>query len=149
MWSVVRPYRRSGDFVGPSPTGACSDTLTGVDEIDVSSSSGDWLTLPDVAERLGVRVTDVRRMLDDRQLVAVRRGERDVLAVPAAFVGDHGPLSALPGTFTVLSDSGFGDEEIVEWMFAHDDTLPGGSAIGAIRNGAKKEVRRRAMEQAL
>ena len=36
-------------------------------------------TLPDVAERLGVRLGDVRRMLEERQLVAVRRGERKVL----------------------------------------------------------------------
>lgn len=149
MWSVMRPYRKSADFVGPSSVRGCSDTLTGVDETDGSPSPEDWLTLPDVAERLGVRVTDVRRMLDDRQLVAVRRGERGVLSVPAAFVGDRGPLPALPGTFTVLSDSGLGDEEIVEWMFAHDDTLPGGSPIEAIRSGAKKEVRRRAMEEAL
>ena len=89
-------------------------------------------------------------MLDERQLVALRRGERKVLSVPAAFVDETGPLPELAGTFTVLSDSGLSDEEIVEWMFARDDTLPGGpTPIAAIRAGHKTEVRRRAMEEAL
>ncbi len=109
----------------------------------------DWLTVPDLAERLGVRVSDVRRMLEERQLVAVRRGERSVLSVPVAFLDEEGPLPALAGTFTVLSDGGFTDEEIVAWMFESDERLPGGSPIGAIRTGAKTEVRRRAMEEAL
>lgn len=109
-----------------------------------------WLTLPDVAERLGVRITDVRRMLEERQLVAVRRGERQVLCVPAAFLGQDGPLPELAGTFTVLRDGRFSDDEIVEWMFAQDDTLPGGSTpMEAILAGFKTEVRRRAMEEAL
>lgn len=108
-----------------------------------------WLTLPDVAERIGVRVTEVRRMLGDGELVAVRRGERDVLSVPEDFIGEDGPVTHLRGTLTVLSDSGFTDEEIVAWMFTPDDRLVGGTPIGAIRAGAKTEVRRRAMEEAL
>ena len=32
----------------------------------------DWLTLPDVAERLDVPVTKVRQMLRERRLLAVR-----------------------------------------------------------------------------
>ncbi|MGO1168030.1 MAG: Rv2175c family DNA-binding protein [Janibacter sp.] len=108
-----------------------------------------WLTLPDLAERLGVRLSEVRRMLEEGQLVAVRRGERNVLSVPEAFLGEDGPLPELPGTFTVLRDGRFSDEEIVDWMFAPDERLVGGSPIGAIRGGAKTEVRRRAMEEAL
>src|SRR5690606_34765054 len=102
------------------------------------------------AERLGVRLTDVRRFIDERQLIAVRRGERRVLSVPADFLDEDGPLPALAGTFTVLHDGHFTDEEIVEWMFAPDETLPGGpTPIAAIRSGFKTEVRRRAMEEAL
>lgn len=115
-----------------------------------TSGNDAWLTLPDLAEQLGVRIAEVRRMLDDRQLIALRRGERKVLSVPVAFIGENGPLPELPGTFTVLSDSGMSDEEIVEWMFATDDTLPGGpTPIASIRAGHKTEVRRRAMEEAL
>lgn len=109
----------------------------------------DWLTIPDVAEVCGISVTQVRSLIEDRELIATRRGERNVLSVPAAFV-DHGqPLPALRGTFTVLADGGFTDEEIIDWMFAPDPTLTGESAIAALRAGSKSEVRRRAMEDAL
>lgn len=123
-----------------------SDTLTGVtDTPDLDL----WLPLPDVAERLGVRLSDVRRMLDERQLLARRRGERKVLCVPAVFLGEHAPLPELAGTFTLLSDAAFSDEEILDWMFARDETLPGGpTPIEAMLAGFKTEVRRRAMEEA-
>ncbi|WP_368244561.1 Rv2175c family DNA-binding protein [Janibacter sp. Y6] len=112
---------------------------------------GEWLAIPDVAQRLGVRLTDVRRMIEEGDLVAVRVGERRVLQVPAAFVDDDGPLPALRGTFTVLRDARMSDDEVVAWLFARDETLPGGAttAIEAIRAGFKTEVRRRAMEEAL
>lgn len=137
--------------------GAASDTLADVNDTPqtdadiqpVEAGEPEWLTLPDLAERLGIRVTEVRQMLKDRLLVAARRGERQVLSVPAAFIGEDGPLPELPGTFTVLTDGGFSDEEIIEWMFARDDRLVGGCPIEAIRQGAKTEVRRRAMEEAL
>lgn len=110
----------------------------------------EWLTVPDLAERLGLRVTEVRRILDDRRLVGVRLGERRVLSVPAGFLDDDGPLPALAGTFTVLADGRFSDEEIVTWMFTRDETLPGGpTPLEAIRAGFTTEVRRRAMEEAL
>ncbi|NYG37880.1 Rv2175c family DNA-binding protein [Janibacter alkaliphilus] len=110
----------------------------------------EWLTLPDLAERLGLRLTQVRRLLDDRVLVGIRRGERRVLSVPADFLDDEGPLPALAGTFTVLADSGLDDAEIIAWMTARDETLPGGpTPLAAIRAGHKTEVRRRAMEEAL
>lgn len=108
-----------------------------------------WLTVPDLAERLGVRLADARRLIEDRELLAVRVGERRVLAVPAGFVDDDGPLPALKGTFTVLADGGMNDDEIVRWLHTHDDTLPvPGTPIDAIRAGFKTEVRRRAMEEA-
>ncbi|GAA3613944.1 Rv2175c family DNA-binding protein [Marihabitans asiaticum] len=110
----------------------------------------DWLTVPDVAERIGARITDVRRMIQERELVAVRVGERSVLSVPAEFFDDDGPLPALRGTVVVLQDARMSDEEIIEWLFTPDHTLPGGpTPIAAIRAGHKTEVRRRAMEEAL
>lgn len=110
----------------------------------------EWLTLPDLAERLGLRLTQVRRLLDDRVLVGMRRGERRVLSVPADFLDEEGPVPALAGTFTVLADSGLDDAEIIAWMTARDETLPGGpTPLAAIRAGNKTEVRRRAMEEAL
>ncbi|MGL5818432.1 MAG: Rv2175c family DNA-binding protein [Phycicoccus sp.] len=111
---------------------------------------GRWLTIPDVAERVGVPVGSARRLVEDRELLAVRVGERGVLSVPEAFLDDDGPLPSLRGTFTVLADGGMDDIETIRWLFTDDDTLPvAGSPLDAIRAGFTTEVRRRAMEQAL
>ena len=109
---------------------------------DLDSLVTDWLTLPAVAERLGTDISRVRRMLDDRLLLAVRRGERNVLSVPRALV-DPAPLPELPGTVTVLADAGFSPEESLRWLFTPDPSLPG-SPLEALRSGRKTEVRRRA-----
>ncbi|HYN30537.1 MAG TPA: Rv2175c family DNA-binding protein [Dermatophilaceae bacterium] len=111
---------------------------------------GGWLSLPDVAERLGVRLSEARRMVEDRELLGARVGERAVLAVPEAFLGPDGVLPALKGTFTVLADAGLDDAEALRWLFTADPTLPvPGCPVDAIRAGHKTEVRRRAMELAL
>jgi hypothetical protein len=112
-----------------------------VDDLDALVS--DWLNVPEVAERLGLDVGKVRRLLQDRYLVAVRRGERNVLSVPAALIVDDAPLPELRGTLTVLADSGYDDEAAIRWLFTPDDTLPG-TPVDALRGGRKTEVRRRA-----
>ena len=118
-------------------------------ERDVEALVPAWLTLPDLAERLGVRLADARRLVEDRELLALRVGERRVLAVPEGFLDDDGPLASLRGTFTVLADGGMDDEEIVRWLHTPDPTLPvPGHPLDAIRAGFKTEVRRRAMEEA-
>lgn len=48
-------------------------TLVGVNELDDLIPS--WLTLPDVARVLDVEVSRVRRLIDEGELVAVRRGD--------------------------------------------------------------------------
>ena len=102
-----------------------------------------WLPLPDVAERLGTDVGRVRRMLQDRLLAAARVGERGVLCVPEELIVGAEPLPNLAGTLTVLADAGFSDEEALAWLFTPDETLPGTPA-GALREGRKTEIRRRA-----
>ena len=110
-------------------------------DLDVLVS--EWLTLPDVAERLGLDMGKVRRLLQDRYLVAVRRGERNVLCVPAAVLVEAAPLPELRGTLTVLADAGYDDEAAVRWLFTPDESLPG-RPLDALREGRKTEVRRRA-----
>ena len=104
-----------------------------------ASLSAEWLTLPEVAEALGETPGRVRRMLDDRQFVAVRRD--GALRVPAAFFMDGRPLSSLRGTLFVLHDAGFADDEAVDWLFAPEDSI-GAAPIEALRAGRKSEVRR-------
>ncbi len=117
-----------------------------------------WLTVPDVAERLGVDPGKVRRLIQERKLVGVRRGTPRVLSVPADFLvpghlanpaapdrpSEDRPwtvLAALQGTLTVLADDGFSDEDAVVWLFRHEESL-GTSPIAALRAGRKTEVRR-------
>jgi len=108
------------------------------------------LPLPDVAERLGVDVGKVRRMIQDRVLVAVRRPREDrtVLCVHEDLIANGVPLPELKGTLTVLADAGFTDDEAVDWLFTADDTLPG-TPVEALRAGRKTEIRRRAQALAL
>jgi excisionase family DNA binding protein len=122
-------------------------SVSAVDE--VNDVVQDWLTVPDIAKKLGISVVAVRRLIEDRELIAVRRGERNVLSVPADFVDGAGPVPALKGTFSVLADGGFSDEEIIDWLYAADPSWPGGAttAMGSIQAGFKTEVRRRAMEE--
>lgn len=99
----------------------------------------EWLTIPDLVEQLGLGVSRVRRLIEDRHLAAKRVDS--VLRVPAVFLRDGEPLSELRGTLIVLADNGFDDEEAVDWLLAEDESL-GATPIEALRAGRKAEVRR-------
>ena len=107
-----------------------------------------WLTLPDAAERLGVEVTRVRQLVKEGQLIAARRGENRVLQVPEAFLGEGRIVKGLVGTITLLKDDGFSDEEMLEWLFTEDETLPG-TPVTALRENRGTEVKRRAQALAV
>lgn len=134
-----------------------NDTLDpGLDEL-----VGSWLTLPDVAEALGLDVGKVRRLVAERHLVGIKRGPRTTFQVPAAFLvpretprdaddagddpderpGHLDVLAAVRGTVLVLGDAGFSDREILRWMFEVDPSI-GQAPIEALRAGRKAEVRR-------
>jgi excisionase family DNA binding protein len=107
----------------------------------------DWLTLSQVAELLGVPIRTVRRLLQERQLVAVRRvptgGSGVEPCVPGELLKDGAPLPEMAGTLTLLTDAGYSDEEALVWLFTIDPTLPG-SPVEAMRAGRRAEIRRRA-----
>jgi hypothetical protein len=98
-----------------------------------------WLTIPDLVERLGLTQGRVRRLIEDRHLLAVRRN--GVLQVPAAFLEGDAPLTELRGTIFVLADDGFTDDQAMQWLLEVDDSL-GAAPIDALRAGRKAEVRR-------
>lgn len=102
----------------------------------------EYLTLPEVAEQLGMPVTRVHQQLRDGHLVAVRVGEGP-RRVPASFVQDGMIVKALPSIITMLRDARFEDVEIVEWLHREDESLPG-SPIEALRANRGSEVKRRA-----
>lgn len=112
-------------------------------DLDLDSLIADWLTLPDLAERMHLPITKVRQLVKDREVVAVRRGERSVLSVPAAFIDGDQVLKGLTGTLTLLADNRYTDEEALRWMFTADDTLPG-TPVQALVENRGTEVRRRA-----
>jgi len=129
-----------------NPDAPADDDL---DDSDLEDLVGEWLAVPDIGERMGLRLSDVRQMIEDRQVLGVRIGPRNVLSVPSKFFNEEGPLPELPGTFTVLGDSRMTDAQILRWLFTPDDSLPvQGSPMDALLAGFKTEVRRRAMEAA-
>lgn len=124
---------------------ATSESYETPDEPDLEALVGDWLNVPDLAERLGLPLSAVRQLITDRELLSARVGERKVVSVPAKFIDDDGVRPELKGTFTVLADGGMNDEEILRWLFTPDETLPvPGAPIDALRAGHKTEIRRRA-----
>ncbi len=104
-----------------------------------------WLTIPDLVDTLGLGVSRVRRLIEDRTLLAVRRD--GVLMVPEAFIRDGEPLHELRGTLVVLADNGFTDDEAMTWLLETDDVLDA-PPIEALRQGRKAEVRRVAQAMA-
>lgn len=109
---------------------------------DVLDSDTVVITLPEVAERLGVSVSKVRQMLREGHLIAVRR--KGELLVPEAFIAGNVVVKGLAGTLTVLGDSGFEPTEMLTWLFTADDSLPGDTPINALRTNHGTEVKRRA-----
>ena len=99
----------------------------------------EWLTVPDLVDLLNLPQSRVRRLIEDRHLVGIRRD--GILSVPALFIRDGAPLPELRGTLHLLADAVFSDEEAVQWLIGVDDSL-GCSPIDALRAGRKTEVRR-------
>ncbi|MGZ4591277.1 MAG: Rv2175c family DNA-binding protein [Actinomycetes bacterium] len=112
-----------------------------MDDVDTLVTS--WLTLPDLADRLGTDVSRARQLVRERQVIAVRRGENNALMVPEIFVQDGRVLKGLPGTLTLLADARYSDDEALRWLFTPDDTLPG-SPVDALAANRGTEVKRRA-----
>ncbi len=143
------PRKSSHPGRGAARAPHVTEALDADREAELDALVGSWLTVPDVAQRQGVPLSVVRKQLHDRELVAVRRGERSVVSVPEVFVTEDGPRPELRGTVTVLADGGMSDDQLLVWLFTPDDTLPvSGTPMDALLAGHKTEVRRRAMEQA-
>ncbi|KQQ01483.1 MULTISPECIES: Rv2175c family DNA-binding protein [unclassified Rathayibacter] len=104
-----------------------------------SLSDTEWLTIPDLVELTGLNVSRVRRLLEERHLIGTRRD--GVLKVPSLFLRDAEPMSEIRGTAILLADSGFSDDEAVDWLLSEEESL-GTSPVLALRAGRKAEVRR-------
>lgn len=103
---------------------------------------GDWLSLPAVADRLGLPVSRVKQLLRDRKLLGVQRPGGE-FAVPAQFLDGDQVIHGLGGTLTLLFDCGFSETEALSWLFTADETLPG-TPVQALAEHRRTEVNRRA-----
>jgi hypothetical protein len=120
--------------------GRAHGTLDGVSE------AVEWLTVPDVAERMGVSVARVHQLLGEGGLVGLRVD--GVLRVPAGFLRDDSVVKGLAGVLTLLRDGGYDDEAAIRWLHTPDESLPGTPAQ-ALAEDRGKEVKRRAQALAL
>lgn len=119
-----------------------NEIVGNVSENVAGTPAPEWLTMPDLVEVLDESLGRVRRLIDDNYLVGSRRN--GAFAVPAVFIVDGSPLSSLRGTIMVLQDSGFTDDEVIDWLLAEDESL-GRSPMAALLAGHKSAVRRLAL----
>jgi len=103
---------------------------------------GDWLSVPEVAGRLGLPVSRVKQLLRDRKLLAVQRPSGE-FAVPAGFLDGNQVIHGLGGTLTLLFDCGFTERDALSWLFTADESLPG-TPVQALTEHRRTEVNRRA-----
>src|SRR4051812_13934095 len=111
--------------------------------VDVDSLVGEWLTLPDLADRIGEPLPKVRQMLREGRLVAVARGRPPVKQVPAELVHDGRLVKGLAGALTVLRDAGYSDVGALRWLLTEDDVIAS-RPIEAMAAGRDTAVKRRA-----
>lgn len=105
------------------------------------STAPRYVSLPEIAIALDLGITKVHELIRDRRLLAVRQD--GIRRVPEEFVQQQQVVKSLPATITLLTDAGYTDEEIIDWLFTADDLLPG-RPIDALRENRGTEIKRRA-----
>lgn len=102
----------------------------------------EWLTIPDVAERLQIPLGKVRRLVEEHNLITVRIN--GVQQVPAHLIMEDGEtLPSLRGSVVVLLDSGLTLDAAVEWLYTPHESLES-TPMNSLLKGRKSEVRRAA-----
>jgi excisionase family DNA binding protein len=117
-----------------------SDSASATGSAKIVEPAG-WLTIPDIAEMLDVKVTKVHQLIRERTMLAVRTG--GVLRVPSEFLANDTIRKHLPGVLNLLLDAGYNDEEAMRWLYTDDPSLPGTPAT-ALAGPRATEVKRRA-----
>lgn len=101
----------------------------------------DWLSYSQAADLLGVSSGRVSRLVEEHQLISVRR-EREYM-IPAHLIQDGQPLASLRGTVVLLLDAGLSVDEAVDWIYSESEEL-GATPISQLLIGHKAPVRRAA-----
>ncbi|EID14269.1 Rv2175c family DNA-binding protein [Mycolicibacterium phlei] len=125
---------------------------------DVLDPDEEVYDLPTVADLLGVPVTKVHQQLREGHLLGVRRN--GTVVVPKIFFDEHGHVvKSLPGLLVVMHDGGYGDTEILRWLFTPDpsltirrdgatDSQANARPVDALHSHQAREVVRRAQAMA-
>lgn len=100
---------------------------------------GEWLTVPEAGELLGISPGKVRRLIEEHHLIAVKAD--GVLRIPAELIINGEPLPSLRGTIILLMDSGYSLGGAISWLYTQEELL-GTTPIAALIAGRKAEVRR-------
>ena len=116
-------------------------TVEGMLDPQTDALVGDWISLPEAADRLGISLSRTKQLLRDHKLLAIPRAGTS--QVPSAFLHEGQILKGLAGTLMLLSDAGYEPVEALRWLFTPDDTLPG-TPVQALTENRGTEVRRRA-----
>jgi transposase-like protein len=112
------------------------------DEAALDDLVSEWLSIPELAERVGTTPSQVRQWIRERRLVVLERGSPPVKSVPAELVHDGALLKGLAGALTVLADAGYSPVEALRWLLSEQEALPGRPVefMAAGRDTAVKRV---------
>lgn len=95
----------------------------------------------EAAQKLGISIGKVRRLVEEHSLISFRRGNDKV--IPAETIVDGEPLHSLRGTILLLIDCGVPLEEGITWLYQENELL-GSTPMAALLAGHKSPVRRAA-----
>lgn len=111
--------------------------------MELDELAAGWLTLPELADKLGLPLTRIRQLLREGKLIAIERGVPPIKQVPSELVHDGQLVKGLAGAITVLRDAGYDDYQALRWLLTHDDAIPG-RPVEAMAAGRDTAVKRRA-----
>jgi hypothetical protein len=112
--------------------------------VTLSELSAEWLTVGQLAQRLGERPSRIKDLVRERRLVMVEVGDPPVPCAPTEFVHDGQLIKGLAGALTVLADAGYSPEEAVRWLLTDTPALPG-RPVDLMAEGRHTAVKRVAM----
>lgn len=95
-------------------------------------------TVPELVEILGISPGKVRRLLEEKVLLATRIN--GVLHVPQLFLQNGQPVVGLKGTAILLLDMGLSEAEAVQWLLTENEHLAD-TPIALLRKNHKAPVR--------
>lgn len=112
-------------------------------DVELESLTAEWLSLQELAERIGEPLSKVRQLVREGRLATVEVGTPPARRVPGEVVRDGHLVKGLAGVLTVLRDGGYSDREALRWLLSEDPVV-GGRPVDALAEGHDAAVNRRA-----